>query len=71
MHVIDPNVVVFSGGMIAAGETFLDRIRYHVRRNALPVPAAETLITFAQLGTDAGFIGAAGCAQSKFATSRS
>ncbi len=71
MHVIDPNVVVFSGGMIAAGQSFLDRIRYHVRRNALPVPAAETLITFAQLGTDAGFIGAAGCAQSKFATSRS
>jgi glucokinase len=71
MHVINPNVVVFSGGMIAAGKSFLERIRYHVRRNALPVPAAETLITYAQLGTDAGFIGAAGCAQNKFETSRS
>lgn len=71
MHVIDPNIVVFSGGMIAAGETFLAKIRAYVKENALPVPAAKTVITYAQLGTDAGFIGAAGCARSKFATFRS
>ena len=71
MHVIDPNVVVFSGGMIAAGESFLEKIRTYVRDNALPVPAKETRIMYAELGTDAGFIGAAGCARSKFATSRS
>jgi glucokinase len=61
MHTIDPNMVVFSGGMIAAGEPFLERIRWHVRRLAFPVPAAKTEIRYALLGTDAGFIGAAAC----------
>lgn len=63
MHTIDPDVVVFGGGMIAAGEGFLRRIRDHVRDLAFPVPAERTLIRYAQLGTDAGFIGAAGCAR--------
>jgi glucokinase len=59
MHTIDPNMVVFGGGMIAAGEPFLDRIRKFVKELAFPVPAAKTTICFAQLGSDAGFIGAA------------
>jgi glucokinase len=63
MHTIDPDMVVFGGGMTAAGETFLERIRRHVRSLAFPVPAEKTEIRFAQLGTDAGFIGAAGCAR--------
>ena len=61
MHTIDPDMVVFAGGMIAAGETFLDRIRRHVKRLAFPVPAEKTQIRYAQLGGDAGFIGAAAC----------
>lgn len=61
MHTIDPDVVVFAGGMVAAGEPFLERIRHHVRELAFPVPAAKTQIRYAQLGSDAGFIGAAGC----------
>jgi glucokinase len=61
MHTIDPDVVVFGGGMIAAGESFLERIRSHVRQLAFPVPAEKTQLRFAQLGGDAGFIGAAGC----------
>jgi glucokinase len=63
MHTVDPDLVVFSGGMIAAGEKFLDRIRHHVQQLALPVPAAKTKIVYAQLGADAGFIGAAACAR--------
>jgi glucokinase len=63
MHVIDPDLVVFGGGMIAAGEAFLERIRYHVRTLAFPVPAEKTEVRYAQLGADAGFIGAAGCAR--------
>jgi glucokinase len=63
MHTIDPDMVVFGGGMIAAGDTFLERIRRHVHAMAFPVPAEQTRICFAQLGTDAGFIGAAGCAR--------
>jgi glucokinase len=47
--------------MIAAGEGFLGRIRHHVGELAFPVPAAQTRVCYAQLGGDAGFIGAAGC----------
>ena len=61
MHTIDPDMVVFGGGMTAAGESFLERIRHHVRELAFPVPAARTQIRFAQLGSEAGFIGAAAC----------
>jgi glucokinase len=61
MHTIDPDMVVFGGGMTAAGEVFLERIRHHVRELAFAVPAARTQIRFAQLGSDAGFIGAAAC----------
>lgn len=59
MHTIDPDMIVFGGGMIAAGETFLERIRKHVNELAFPVPAEKTTICYAQLGSDAGFIGAA------------
>jgi glucokinase len=61
MHTIDPDMVVFGGGMIAAGDSFLERIRHHVRELAFSVPAAKTQIRYAQLGSDAGFIGAAAC----------
>jgi glucokinase len=63
MHIIDPDMVVFGGGMIAAGEPFLERIRHHIGQVALPVPAERTQIVYAQLGGDAGFIGAAACAR--------
>jgi glucokinase len=61
MHTIDPDLVVFAGGMIAAGEGFLERIRHHIGELAFPVPAAKTRIRYAELGGDAGFIGAAAC----------
>jgi glucokinase len=63
MHIIDPDLVLFGGGMIAAGEEFLERIRHHVRQLAFPIPAERTEVRYAQLGTDAGFIGAAACAR--------
>jgi glucokinase len=61
MHTIDPDMIVFGGGMIAAGDSFLQRIRKHVKQLAFPVPAEKTIICYAQLGSDAGFIGAAAC----------
>lgn len=66
MHTIDPDVVLFGGGMIAAGQPFLDDIRADIRTMAFPVPAAKTRVEYAQLGGDAGFIGAAGCARMAF-----
>lgn len=66
MHTIDPDLILFSGGMIAAGPHFLDAIRKGIRSLAFPVPAAQTRIAYAELGGDAGFIGAAGCARQAF-----
>jgi glucokinase len=63
MHTIDPDAIVFAGGMIAAGESFLNRIRYHICELAFPVPASKTEVRYALLGSDAGFIGAAACAR--------
>jgi glucokinase len=61
MHSVDPDCVCFAGGMTAAGEPFLEKIRGHVRELAFPVPAAKCEVRYAKLGSDAGFIGAAGC----------
>lgn len=66
MHTIDPDMVVFAGGMIAAGDSFLERIRKFVKELAFPVPAERTVICYAQLGGDAGFIGAAACGRQLF-----
>src|SRR5262249_5251728 len=61
MHTLDPDMVVFGGGMTAAGESFLDRIRAHIRELAFPVCAERTQVRYAELGGDAGFIGAGAC----------
>lgn len=66
MHIIDPEMIVFAGGMVHAGEAFLERIRHHVRELAFPVPAARTQIRYAKLGSDAGLIGAAACGRQIF-----
>jgi glucokinase len=69
MHVVDPDVVLLGGAMTFGGpdrdlgRRFLDRVRQEVRRLARPVLARDTLIDYATLGGDAGFIGAAGVAR--------
>ena len=63
MHTIDPDLVLFGGGMIGAGKGFLEEIRAEVIALALPIPGARTRVDYASLGGDAGFIGAAGCAR--------
>lgn len=63
MATIDPQLIVFGGGMVAAGEPFLAKIKEYVSRYGLSYPASKVQIRFAQLGSDAGFIGAAGCAR--------
>jgi glucokinase len=63
MHTIDPDLVLFGGGMINAGQPLLDEIRRNVLKMAFPIAAAKTQIEFAQLGGEAGFVGAAGWAR--------
>ncbi len=63
MHTIDPDIMLFSGGMIAAGPSFLENIRADIRKMAFPTLAKTVRVEYAALGADAGFIGAAGCAE--------
>jgi glucokinase len=72
MHVVDPAVVLFGGAMTFGGRPsdlgrrFLAQVDEVVRRLARPVLAKETVIDFATLGGDAGFIGAAGGAKLEY-----
>jgi glucokinase len=69
LHTIDPAAVVLGGAMNFGGRTnkvgqqFLDRIKAEVAHRAFPVVAQRITIDFASLGSDAGFIGAAGVAR--------
>jgi len=66
MHTIDPDMILYGGGMSKSGPKFIQAIREDVKRMALPLPASRTHIDYATLGGDAGFIGAAGCARMAF-----
>jgi glucokinase len=70
MHTIDPDIVLFSGGMIGAGPPFLEAIRNDIRAMAFPTLARKVRVEYAALGEDAGFIGAAGCARMAFSKSQ-
>ncbi|NLX06547.1 MAG: ROK family glucokinase [Phycisphaerae bacterium] len=63
-HIINPEMIILSGGMVYAGDTLLVPVRQHFE--ALRSPAFESSypqIVLAELGNDAGFIGAAGAAK--------
>ncbi len=72
MHTINPAMVLFGGGMTFGrnasplGRRFLQEIKNEIKKRAFPIPAARTIVDYASLGSDAGFIGAAGCARMKF-----
>jgi glucokinase len=69
MHTIDPGAVIlggamnFGGGEDPTGRRFLEHVRGVVRKHAFPILAQRTTIDYALLGSDAGFIGAAGIAR--------
>ncbi|HUE70107.1 MAG TPA: ROK family protein [Pirellulaceae bacterium] len=66
MHCVDPGAVILGGAMnfgrqdTPLGRKFLERVRSIVKARAFPTLAEKTVIDFAALGGDAGFIGAAG-----------
>ena len=72
MHTIDPDVVLFGGNMTFGrdetdlGCRFVDIVREEVKRLSFPVPSSKIRIGYAELGGQAGFIGAAGCACAEF-----
>ncbi len=59
---VDPEMIVFGGGM-AKDEAFRAKIHEYVVRFGLPHPVRKVKVEFAKLGSDAGFIGAAGGAR--------
>jgi glucokinase len=60
-NIFNPDVIVIGGGVIAAGDLLLEPARRQLRERALP-PMNETPVLEAQLGADAGMIGAAAMA---------
>lgn len=69
VHTIDPGAVILGGAMNFGGHKqplgrrFLEHVRSVVRQRVFPLLAQRTVIDFASLGGDAGFIGAAGLAR--------
>jgi glucokinase len=57
-NVFDPDVIVIGGGVMAAGDLLLDPARAELAARALP-PQNRTPVVAAELGPDAGMIGAA------------
>ena len=56
--IIDPDVVIMSGGVTDAGPSWWDELRSVAASTALP-PASATPIVPGELGADAGIVGAA------------
>ncbi|MEZ6094977.1 MAG: ROK family protein [Pirellulaceae bacterium] len=71
-HVIDPEAILFGGAMnfggrdSKTGRRFLDQITKQVHNSVFPEIYNSLKIDFAQLGSDAGYIGAAGLARVQY-----
>jgi glucokinase len=59
VNIFNPEMIVIGGGVSAAWEMFAQPAREEVLRRAFPVPAQRCRIVRAELGGDAGLIGAA------------
>jgi glucokinase len=72
IHVLNPEMVLIGGAMTFGqhgtqlGRRFLDALRSEIRARTFPIPGSRTLVDYASLGGDAGFIGAAACARLAF-----
>ena len=59
ISLLNPQIVVLGGGLMQAGDLFLDPIRREVRDWAQPLAAQSVRIELTQLGENAGLLGAA------------
>jgi len=69
IHILNPQRVLFAGGLAAASDMIMSPILEVTRTRTLPVPRAKASVALASLGEKAGLIGAAGCVFHKYATS--
>lgn len=67
-NIFEPETIVIGGGVIAAGDLLLDPARREMEARALP-PMKRIPVVAAQLGEDAGMIGAAALARIELAHS--
>ncbi len=63
-HLLNPQVLVLAGGLIAAGDQLLLPVREHFRRQSWKIAQDSPDIELATLAGDAGVIGAAALARS-------
>lgn len=63
LHTTEPARIVFTGGMIAAGDVLLNRIREYFDELIWNIKKETVEIVFASLGEDTGIIGAAALAR--------
>jgi len=70
LHVLNPEMVVLTGGMMGAGDKFLNEIRRRVRETAFERASSACEICWSTLGGDAGILGAALAAEAFDRTGR-
>jgi glucokinase len=63
LHTTEPKRIIFTGGMIAAGDALLNRIKYFFEEYIWTLKKETVEICFATLGEDTGIIGAAALAR--------
>ena len=61
-NIFDPDVIVIGGGVSVAGDLLLEPARGELRARALPPMSQQVAVRLAELGPDAGMIGAAALA---------
>jgi len=66
INLLNPELIVLCGGMIAAGEALFKPVRETAQAQSFDVPGARVQIVPAGLGADSGVIGAAGCALQRY-----
>jgi glucokinase len=67
LHTTEPRRIVFTGGMIAAGDLLLNRIRHFFDQHIWTIKKEDKIeICFATLGEDTGIIGAGALARHRY-----
>ena len=59
LNILDPEIVVLGGGVSLAGDFLIDRVKENLKKYALPSALEGLKIVQAELGNDAGILGAA------------
>lgn len=66
IRVVDPEMIVLGGGMAGAGEFLRAAVEMHLRALYWNMTPLKATVALAQLGNDAGLVGAAGVAKDAF-----